>query len=163
MKEKVVIRKIQPQDNPLIAKIIRTALEEYGEAQPGTVYTDPTTDHIYENFKTTAKSAYFIAEINGEVIGGSGIFPTKNLPDGYAELVKIYLKTEYRAKGIGRQLMNKSITFAAEKGYSHLYIESFPSLTEAIDLYKKVGFKMINKRMGDSGHFACNVWMSKKL
>src|SRR5690554_864524 len=96
MNEELIIRKIQPQDNPLIAKIIRTALEEYGEAKPGTVYTDPTTDELYETFSSAPKSGYFIAELNGEVIGGSGIYPTKNLPEGYAELVKIYLKSEHR-------------------------------------------------------------------
>lgn len=159
MKNKILIRNIQPQDNPLIAKIIRKALEEYDEAKPGTVYTDPTTDELYETFATAPKSGYFIAELNGEVIGGSGIYPTKNLPEGYAELVKIYLKKEYRGKGIGKQLMNKSIAYAKELGYTHLYLESFPSLKEAIVLYEKIGFERIEKPLGDSGHFACDVWM----
>jgi len=159
MNEELIIRKIQPQDNPLIAKIIRTALEEYGEAKPGTVYTDPTTDELYETFSSAPKSGYFIAELNGEVIGGSGIYPTKNLPEGYAELVKIYLKSEYRGKGIGKQLMDKSISYAKEQGYTHLYLESFPSLKEAIQLYEKIGFERIENPLGDSGHFACDVWM----
>lgn len=159
MKKEVNIREIQPKDNPLIAKIIRTALEEYDEAKPGTVYTDPTTDEIYESFENTSKSAYFIAESEGEVIGRSGVFPTKKLPEGYAELVKIYLKSEFRGEGIGRQLINKSISYAQQQGYTHLYIESFPSLTEAIRLYKKVGFQVVENRLGDSGHFACDVWM----
>lgn len=159
MKEELIIRKIQPKDNPHIAKIIRTALEEYDEAKPGTVYTDPTTDELYETFSAAPKSGYFIAEINGEIIGGCGIYPTKNLPEGYAELVKIYLKNEYRGKGIGKQLMDKSREFAKEQGYTHLYLESFPSLKEAIILYEKTGFERVEKPLGDSGHFACDVWM----
>ncbi|PWH85593.1 GNAT family N-acetyltransferase [Brumimicrobium oceani] len=159
MSENLIIREIQPSDNPTIAKIIRTALEEYDEAKPGTVYTDPTTDELYETFFSVPKSEYFIAEINGEVIGGSGIYPTKNLPIGYAELVKIYLKSEYRGQGIGKQLMNKCIAYAKEQGYTHLYLESFPSLKEAIVLYEKIGFERVEKPLGDSGHFACDVWM----
>ena len=159
MKNQLNIREIQPEDNPLIAKIIRTALEEYDEAKPGTVYTDPTTDKIFETFSSTPKSAYFIAELDDEVIGGCGIFPTKNLPEGYAELVKIYLKSEHRGKGIGRQLMDKSIASAKSLGYTHLYIESFPSLKEAIHLYEKIGFEFLPEPLGDSGHFACDVWM----
>lgn len=159
MKEELIIRKIQPKDNPHIAKIIRTALEEYDEAKPGTVYTDPTTDKLYETFSAAPKSGYFIAELYGEVIGGCGIYPTKNLPEGYAELVKIYLKNEYRSKGIGKQLMDKSREFAKEQGYTHLYLESFPSLKEAIILYEKIGFERVEKPLGDSGHFACDVWM----
>lgn len=163
MTEKINIREIQPEDDPAIAKIIRTALEEYDEAQEGTVYTDPETDHLFEVFSQTPDSSYFIAEYNNEVIGGSGIYPTKNLPKGYTELVKIYLKKEYRGKGLGRILMKKSIQYAIEQGYSHLYLESFPSLKEAIQLYNKFGFKIVSNRLGDSGHFACNVWMVKEL
>jgi putative acetyltransferase len=159
MKNNILIRNIQPTDNPLIAKVIRTALEEYDEAKPGTVYTDPTTDELFETFFSAPKSGYFIAEINGEVIGGCGIYPTKNLPEGYAELVKIYLKSEYRGKGIGKQLMDKSISYAKEQGNTHLYLESFPSLKEAIILYEKIGFERVEKPLGDSGHFACDVWM----
>jgi putative acetyltransferase len=159
MKKDLIIREIQPKDNPFIAKIIRTALEEYDEAKPGTVYTDPTTDEIYETFSSTPKSAYYIAELNEKVIGGCGIYPTKNLPKGYAELVKIYLKGEHRGKGIGKQLMDKSIAYAKSQGYTHLYIESFPSLKEAVHLYEKIGFERVAKPLGDSGHFACDVWM----
>ena len=159
MKSVQIIREIQPEDNPLIAKIIRTALEEYDEAKPGTVYTDPTTDEIFETFSATPKSAYFIVEFDDELIGGCGIYPTKNLPDGYAELVKIYLKSEFRGHGIGKQLMDKSIAYAKSQGYTHLYIESFPSLKEAIHLYEKIGFEILPEPLGDSGHFACSVWM----
>lgn len=162
MKEEIHYRKIQPTDNPEIAKIIRTALEEYDEAKPGTVYTDPTTDALFELF-SIPKSGYFIAELNGEILGGCGIFPTLNLPDGFAELVKIYLKKEYRGMGIGRELMNRSTDLARKSGYTHLYLESFPSLKEAIRLYQKMDFKKVLKPLGDSGHFACDVWMVKEL
>ena len=162
MKNNILYRKIQTKDNSEIAKIIRTALEEYDEAKPGTVYTDPTTDALFELF-STPNSAYFIAELDGKILGGCGIFPTMNLPDGYAELVKIYLKKEYRGLGIGRELMNRSIDFAKQTGYTHLYLESFPSLKEAIELYQKMDFKMVSEPLGDSGHFACDVWMVKVL
>lgn len=163
MKKKINIREIEPRDNAVIAQIIRLALEEYGEAQEGTVYTDPETDHLFEVFQETTRGKYFIAEYNNEIIGGSGIYPTNNLPNGYAELVKIYLKKEYRGRGFGKILIEESMNYAIIQGYSHLYLESFPSLKEAIKLYEKIGFKTISKRLGNSGHFACNVWMTKKL
>lgn len=162
MKKEINFRRIQASDDFELAKIIRTALEEYDEAKPGTVYTDPTTDALFELF-STPKSAYFIAEVDGEILGGCGIFPTLNLPDGYAELVKIYLKKEMRGLGVGRELMNRCIDFAKETGYTHLYLESFPSLKEAIQLYRKMDFKTLSEPLGDSGHFACDVWMVKAL
>lgn len=163
MQSDLKIRKIKAEDNPFIAKIIRDALEEYNEAKPGTVYTDPTTDEIFETFDSTPKSAYFIAELKGEVIGGSGVFPTKGLPQAYAELAKIYLSAKSRGKGIGKTLMDECIAYAKAEGYTHLYLESFPSLKEAIHLYEKVGFKRVDERLGNSGHFACDVWMVLEL
>ena len=45
------IRPILPSDNASIAKIIRSSLEEFGANKPGTVYSDVTTDHLYELFQ----------------------------------------------------------------------------------------------------------------
>ncbi|MCO5269317.1 MAG: GNAT family N-acetyltransferase [Brumimicrobium sp.] len=161
--EKLQIRAIRKEDNSAIAQVIKSTLEEYGENKEGTVYTDPTTNLIYESFHDVPKSQYFIAEYKSEVIGGSGIYPTIGLPDKYAELVKIYLKPEFRGKGIGKLLYQKAEEFARKNGYSHLYLESFPSLKEAIHLYEKLGYRYMPKALGNSGHFACTVWMLKEL
>jgi putative acetyltransferase len=155
---KMNYRLIEPTDNIEIARVIRGALEEFGVNQPGTVYTDPTTDHLYELFRQE-KSIYWIAEDNAQIIGGCGIFPTEGLPEGYGELVKLYLHRDARGQGIGKELMLKSIQSAKEMGYTHLYLESLPELNQAVELYKKVGFQLLPNRMGDSGHFACDLWM----
>jgi putative acetyltransferase len=151
-------RLIQPTDNIEIARVIRGTLEEFGVNQPGTVYTDPSTDHLYELFQQK-KSIYWIAEDNAQIIGGCGIFPTEGLPEGYGELVKLYLHKSARGRGIGKELMLKSIQSAKEMGYNHLYLESLPELNQAVELYKNVGFQLLPNRMGDSGHFACDLWM----
>lgn len=160
--QNITIRSIKESDNPKIASVIRKSLEEYGENKPGTVYTDPTTDDLYFLFQTP-KSFYLVAEDDGKVVGGCGIFPTKGLPEGYGELVKLYLDRVYRSLGLGKLLMEKSIEYSKEMNYTHLYLESIPALNQAVDLYEKMGFEKINQRIGDSGHFACNLWMVKKL
>ncbi|MEX1190401.1 MAG: GNAT family N-acetyltransferase [Brumimicrobium sp.] len=156
------IRPIQPSDNAAIADIIRKSLEEYGENKPGTVYTDPTTDSLYELFEKP-KCCYFIALDDDKVIGGCGIYRTEGLPDGYGELVKLYLHKNYRGTGLGKKLIQQSIEEAQKMGYTHLYLESIPALNQAVHLYEKVGFEKIDHRLGDSGHFSCNLWMVKKL
>jgi putative acetyltransferase len=50
-------RLIKEKDNIDIAKLIRTVLEGFGVNRPGTVYTDPTTDNLYELFQE--KNAYY--------------------------------------------------------------------------------------------------------
>ena len=91
MNPTIQIRPIEQKDNIDIAKVIRGALEEFGANKPGTVYFDPTTDALFELFNNTSGSYYYIATIDNNVVGGAGIFPTDNLPEGTCELVKLYL------------------------------------------------------------------------
>lgn len=154
----VTIRKIEAADNKATAEMIRTILREFKIDKPGTVYTDPTTDDLSALFEQPG-SAYWIAEEDGEIIGGCGIYPTAGLPDGCAELVKLYTAAASRGKGIGKLLMEKSIESAQHFGYNEVYLESFPELTTAISMYEKAGFKKLEAPLGNSGHFACNVWM----
>lgn len=158
----IIFRKIKKNDNREIAELIRTVFREFGIARPGTVYFDPTTDDLYSLFQKEG-SVYWIAEEDGKIIGGCGIYPTENLPDGCGELVKFYLDASYRGKGIGKQLMDKSMESARKMGYMQLYLESLPELGRAISLYERAGFRFIDYKMGDSGHFGCNIWMLKSL
>jgi putative acetyltransferase len=104
-----------------------------------------------------------VAEEDGEILGGCGIYPTVGLPQHYAELVKFYLLPTSRGKGIGRALMEKCFISAIALGYEHLYLESFPELDAAIGMYEKAGFKHLSRPLGNSGHFACNIWMVKSI
>lgn len=156
------IRPIQQKDNSKIAQIIRGALEDFNANKPGTVYFDLTTDKLFELFQTP-NSAYFIALIDEEIVGGCGIFPTENLPQGYSELVKLYLHKKIRGKGIGKALMLKCFETAKSFGYQNLYIESMPELAIAVGMYEKMGFQKINQQLGNSGHFGCDIWMVKEL
>ncbi len=154
----VSLRHIEEKDNAEIAALIRKVFREFKIDRPGTVYFDPTTDDLFRLFQTPG-SVYWIA-LDGEVIiGGCGIYPTPALPKGCVELVKFYLAAEYRGKGIGRLLMEKSIVSAREMGYRQIYLESMPELGKAISMYEKAGFRSINHPMGNSGHFGCDIWM----
>lgn len=156
------IRPIEPGDNEALAKVIRTALAEFGANKPGTVYFDPTTDALFELFRTP-KSFYYVAKIDEKVVGGCGIFPTDNLPDGTCELVKLYVAKEARGTGLGKQLMEISLSWAKENGYTQVYLESMPELAKAVSIYEKVGFKALDHPLGNSGHCGCDIWMLKEL
>ena len=157
-----IIRTIEPGDNKALATIIRNSLEEFKANKPGTVYFDDTTDHLSDVF-THKGSIYFVAELDGEIIGGGGVFPTANLPEGTCELVKLYLSSKARGKGIGKLLMEKCIAAARELGYKKIYLETMPELTIAIPMYKKSGFTHLQAAQGSSGHTGCDVWMIKDL
>ena len=158
----ILLRPIRVEDNPVIATIIRTVLTEFGANRPGTVFYDPTTDALFELFMTP-HSAYFIAEVDGCIAGGCGIFPTNGLPLGCCELVKLYLLPQYRGIGLGRKLIMACIERAASQGFTSIYLETMPELNQAKSLYEKCGFKYLEQAMGNSGHFGCDLWMLKQI
>lgn len=158
----LLIRPLEKKDNREIADLIRSVFREFKIDRPGTVYTDPTTDDLYSLFQTP-RSVYWIAEENSRIVGGCGIFPTPALPDGCAELVKLYLASAYRGKGIGNMLMQKSIRSARETGFTQLYLESLPELSKAVGMYLRSGFVHISRPLGNSGHYGCTIWMVKDL
>lgn len=159
---KINIRPIQPSDNPDLALIVRNTLAEFGAANPGTVYFDPTTDALYELFQTPG-SAYFVAEAGGKILGGGGIFPTEGLPQNTCELVKMYLLPEARGIGLGRTLITQCMETARENGFEQVYLETLDELHLALKIYAKFGFEYLSAPMGNTKHFGCGLWMLKKL
>jgi putative acetyltransferase len=162
MNSGIVFRTIEKKDNKEIADLIRAVFREFKIDRPGTVYFDPTTDDLFTLFSKPG-AEYWIAEENNIIAGGCGVYPTQGLPEGCAELVKLYLSASNRGKGIGWMLMEKTFESAKRLGYKQLYLESLPELGKAISLYTRAGFRHIQTPLGNSGHFGCNIWMLKDL
>ena len=162
MPGKIIIRKINKDDNQKLAKIIRDTLTEFNANKPGTVFYDDTTDHLFEAFQRN-RSEYFVALLDDEVIDGAGIYATEGLPADTCELVKLYLIPIARGKGLGKLLMEYCIAEAKDQGYKKMYLETMPELISAIPMYEKLGFTYRTKSMGNSGHTGCGVWMIKEI
>ncbi len=160
--QEIILRNINPADNAALAGIIRKALEDFNANKPGTVYFDSTTDQLSEVF-TRAGSQYFIAEVNGVMLGGAGIYPTANLPEATCELVKLYVSAGARGKGVGKTLMQRCLDAAREHGYKKIYLETMPELHIAVPMYEKFGFTYLPGPLGNSGHDGCDIWMIKDL
>lgn len=160
--QEISIRNIRPGDNRALAAIIRNSLEEFKANKPGTVYFDETTDQLFDVFKAEG-SVYFVAESDGVVLGGAGIYPTANLEPGTCELVKFYLSANARGKGLGKLVMEQCMAAAKELGYKKIYLETMPELKVAIPMYEKFGFTYLQAAQGCSGHTGCDVWMIKDL
>lgn len=158
----ITLRPLRKEDNAVIASIIRSVLAEFKANKPGTVYFDPTTDDLFSLFSVPG-SAYWILELDGKIVGGSGIFPTEGLPSGCCELVKLYLLHEARGKGYGKTLIERSLQSARETGFTQVYLETMPELKLAVGLYEQCGFTYLDGPLGNSGHFGCDLWMRRQL
>lgn len=158
----VVLRRILPGDNQQLAAIIRAALVEFGANHEGTVYYDESIDHLSDLFKID-QSVYFVALVDHQLVGGGGLFPTSGLPNDTCELVKMYLRPEFRGKGIGKILLEQCLSSAKSLGFKKVYLESMPELEGALAVYEKFGFEYLEGPLGNTGHFGCEKWMLKAL
>jgi putative acetyltransferase len=158
----ITIRPIAARDNKALASLIRQVLIEFDANKPGTAFFDKTLDTLSDVFRE-AGSGYWVAEENGVLLGGGGIYPTEGLPEGYCELVKLYVHAHARGKGIGKKLLNACFLSAQLAGYTHMYLETIPVLSNAISVYEKLGFTYLAHPLGNSGHHYCSVRMVRKL
>lgn len=158
----IEIREITENDNKRLAEIIRNTLLEFNAAKPGTVYYDESTDHLSDLFEEK-NSVYYVALIDGKLVGGAGLYPTTGLPDNTVELVKMYLLPEARGLGLGKKLIMKSLDTASSFGYSQVYLETMAELSAAVQTYVHLGFKRLSEPLGNSGHHSCEIWMLKEL
>jgi len=64
-----------------------------------------------------------------------------NLKNNICELKRLYVKPEYRNKGIGNDLVEAIIIKARENGFMEMVLDTGRSLKNAIRLYEAFGFK----------------------
>jgi putative acetyltransferase len=161
-KDTIVIRKIEPSDNSKMAKTIRSVLIEMGVPKVGTAYEDKALDSMFETYIDKGE-AYFVVSDGNTIYGGAGIAPLDNYSGNICELQKMYFSKAIRGLGFGSKMMRQCLDFAKEVGFEKCYLETMPYMTDAQKLYKKFGFKSIDKPLGDTGHYSCTVWMIKDL
>ena len=160
--ENWVIRKIEKKDNQGVAQLIRAVFDELNIPKVGTAYADPYLDFMFEEY-SKPKSAYFVVENEGRIVGVAGVAPLENEAETICELQKMYFAPETRGLGIGSQMMAICLQTAKDFGFENCYLETMPYMLDAQKLYKKVGFEYIDAPMGSTGHTSCPVWMLKKL
>lgn len=160
--EDYIIREIKPSDNAALAKLIRSVIVEMGAPTVGTAYEDKATDMMFETYQKE-KSTYFVLEHKNEIVGGAGIAQLDNYEGNVCELQKMYFLPIARGKGLGSKMIATCLEKAKTYGFELCYLETLPYMKAAVKLYKKYGFENIDGPMGNTCHYNCNVWMTKKI
>lgn len=158
----MIIRVIEQQDNEAIANCIRLAIPEFDVPKIGTAYEDPETDAMFEAYQGE-REVYYVIEEDGEVVGGAGIKQLRDNTDNVCEFQKMYFLAKTRGKGYGKLIFEKCMEAAKNFGYDQCYLESSPKFKAAIHIYELFGFKHLDKPLGATGHYSCDVWMLKEL
>lgn len=93
---------------------------------------------------TSPDVAFFVAEINSELIGYAGAQIEKNLPimklKKRAHLFNLYVRKAYRNKGIGKKLTAEIVRWVKSKKIRQMMIMTYSWNKNAKKLYNRLGF-----------------------
>ena len=82
-----------------------------------------------------------LAEYDGQL---AGCVALHRIDPGICEMKRLYLRPQFRGKGLGRALADRIIAEARHIGYQRLRLDTVdPIMKDAIAMYRKIGFQEI--------------------
>ena len=140
------IRIIKPEDVPIARRLIYfVAHEVYQDTrslEESMAFYD--SKGVLEDMDDVQRSYFnddgiFLVMVEGNQIIGTGAI--KKLDVEICELKRLWFLKEYRGKGLGYQMTQELLSFARDKGYQRVRLETDPvAQSQALNFYKRLGF-----------------------
>lgn len=132
-----MVRRADPEDALVIARMLHDFNEEFGEPSPGPGVLEPRVRRFIEE---DVKSFFLVGK------EPDGFAQLDYVPSVWSEapvghLDELYVKPDRRGRGSGRELMDAVLADARERGAPGLEVVTGEDDTAARALYESVGFK----------------------
>lgn len=116
-------------------QIVRELILEYA-ASLGVDLSFQDLDHEL----STLGDFYELILIAHEGDRAAGCVALRRLDDVTCEMKRLYIRPEFRGHNLGRTLAERIIDKALQRGYARMRLDTLPTMTTAIPLYKSLGF-----------------------
>jgi GNAT superfamily N-acetyltransferase len=149
----IQIRRFEPEDASAFRDLNEQWIAKYFslEEQDRVTLGDPQASILQPG------GHIFIAVADATPIGCCALIPLK---PGVFELAKMAVAEEYRGRGVGRKILEYTISQAKALGATSLYLGSNTSLLDAVHLYESCGFRYLPpERVPPSPYARANVFM----
>ena len=142
----IQIRRIKPDESAIARRLIYTVAKH--------VFDDPLSlEEIMEHFDARGILEE-MNDIQGNYFENGGTFlvmtdddqiiatgAIRKLESKTCELKRLWLLPEYHGKGLGYRMMQELLSFARDKGYERIRLETDPVYQKrAVEFYKRLGF-----------------------
>ncbi len=131
----------------VIRKMTAKDLAEVMEIE-SSLFTDPWTEEFF--FEEFERHDAFVLE-NQQTPIIAGYLCGWHVLDEFM-ITNFGIRTDEQGKGLGEYLIRETLSEKAKSGVIYCYLEVRETNLPAINLYKKLGFNMIGKRMNYYQH-----------
>jgi putative acetyltransferase len=156
------IRPIEPADVPALLTIIADSRGEYGIADRDVELLEPADHALYATYQRQ-RTLYFVALLDGEIVGGAGVAPLAGADPLTCELQRMYLHPDARGRGIGDALLDRCLAAAKQFLYVRCYLETVAQMHAALEFYGRHGFHNLRAPIGRTGHEHNDRWLMRPL
>lgn len=88
------------------------------------------------------KSAFWVAEQNGAIVGTVGV---KDKGNGIVKLRRMFVLHTLHGTGIGQKLLNTALSYSKQQGFTLMVLNTHPLMKRAHHFYEKNGFILKSK------------------
>jgi putative acetyltransferase len=154
--EGILYRTFRPGDEAAFLQLNEEWISKMFELEPADreIISDPRK-HIL-----AGGGQICIAEAAGEAIGCCALIA---IAPGEFEVAKMTVSEKSRGDGVGRRLLQFTISVARQMGARRLYLESNTKAAAAIHLYEQLGFRHLPAAAHESKYLRANVFMELQL
>jgi GNAT superfamily N-acetyltransferase len=150
----IEIRRVRGDDP--VARELLGAMEAWVSEHFGPTTPDRTSTVRPEEM-APPDGAFVVVEVDGQPVAGGGV---RRLEAGAGEIKRMFVVPEARGQGHGRRLLEALEDAAADLGYERLRLDTAESMTTAMGLYRRAGYRDIPDYNGNS---YASFWGEKVL